>query len=42
VDCPHGLASDPARSAYVQQIIARYSAGATAQTVGHCQVWLHR
>lgn len=42
VDCPHGLGSDPARSAFVQQIIARYSAGATAQTVGHCQVWLHR
>ncbi len=42
VECPNAIGSDPARSAHLQQIIARYSAGVSVQTVGQCQVWLHR
>lgn len=42
VDCPNGIASDPVRRELQQQIIARYSAGASAQQIGDCQLWLHR
>lgn len=41
VNCPNNIGSDATRSALQQQIIARYSAGASVRTVGQCQVWLH-
>ncbi len=41
VNCPNTLGSDPARSGFQQQIMARYSAGATVRMIGDCQVWLH-
>lgn len=42
VNCPNGIGSDAARSGFQQQIIARYSADASVQMIGDCQVWLHR
>ncbi|MEG2805710.1 hypothetical protein [Stenotrophomonas sp.] len=41
VNCPNAIGSDAQRSALQQQIIARYSAGIAARSVGQCQVWLH-
>lgn len=40
VNCPNQIAQDPGRALLQQQILQKYSAGATAQSIKGCEVWL--